>query len=130
MKDDQILELKKLFGKHSEIKLVYLFGSQATGKAGKMSDFDFAFYLDTKDKSKYFDLKLELIGKIARIIKNDKVDIVILNTTESPELKYFIIKDGKLIYSKEPYKLLVEPRILNEFFDFNTQLKKYNLTKV
>jgi len=52
-----------------------------------------------------------------------------LNLIEGPELKYNIIKEGKLIYEKEPYKVLIEPRILNEYFDFRMSLLRYNLTK-
>lgn len=40
----------KLFENYPEIKLVYLFGSQAEGKTGPMSDYDFAIYFDEKTK--------------------------------------------------------------------------------
>ena len=121
--------LNSIFNKFSQVKLVYLFGSQATSKTGPLSDFDFAIYLDERNKKKMFDLKFELNDKISRLLKTDKIDIVILNITESPELKYNIIAEGKLIYYKEPYKVLVEPRILMEYFDFRQMLLKYNLTK-
>ena len=57
------------------------------------------------------------------------MDSVILNYTDAPELKYSIIKSGKVIYEIEPYKLLIEPKILNEYFDFRFLLRKYQLTK-
>jgi hypothetical protein len=57
------------------------------------------------------------------------IDIVILNLARSPELKYQIINGGRLIYEKEPFKVLIEPRILNEYFDFQKMLLKYNLTE-
>jgi hypothetical protein len=94
-----------------------------------MSDYDFAVFLDEKEKKKNFDIKLALIDKISRFFKTDKADIVILNLTESPELKYNIIKEGRLIYEKEPFRLIVEPKILNEYFDFRYLLLKYHLTK-
>ena len=125
----QIDSLKKLFQSKSQIKLVYLFGSQACKTSGPLSDYDFAFYIDEKDKKKLFDLKLNLISKLSQLLKSDKIDVVILNMVESPELKYNIIKDGKLIFEREPYRILIEPQILNSYFDFHNLLLRYNLTK-
>lgn len=124
-----IEKLNPIFKLYPKIKLVYLFGSMARGKAGPLSDYDFAFYLDEKDKQKRFDLRLKLLHDLSRNLKTDKIDVIILNDTKAPELKYNIIKDGKLIYSKEPFKVIVEPKILNEYFDFRQLLLKYNLTK-
>jgi predicted nucleotidyltransferase len=121
--------LLPIFKKYKEIKLVYLFGSQATGKTGPLSDYDFAIYLEERDKKKIFDIKLELLASISQALQTDKVDIVVLNTVEAPELKYNIIKEGKLIFERESFKLVVEPRILNEYFDFHMTLLRYNLTK-
>jgi hypothetical protein len=75
-----------------------------------------------------FDLKFELMDKISRVLGSDKVDIVILNLVESPEMKYNIVKEGKLIYEEEPYKVLIEPKILTEYFDFHSMLLRHNLT--
>lgn len=78
---------------------------------------------------KRYNLRLELMDKLSRILASNKIDVCILNDLKSPELKYTIIKNGNLLYEKEPFKLLVEPRILNEYFDFHYLLAKYNLTK-
>lgn len=121
--------LEEIFKLYPEIKLVYFFGSKANGKSGPLSDYDFAFYVEEKNKKKIFDLKLRLISEISRQLDTDKIDIVMLNLTESPEIKYNIIKEGKLIYNKEPYKVLIEPRILNEYFDFRSFLLRHNLTQ-
>jgi len=126
---ESIQNLNSLFLKYPQVKLAYLFGSQASRKTGPLSDYDFAFYLEEKDKKKSFDLKLDLISSLSRILKTDNIDVVILNEVESPELKYNIIKEGKLIYEIEPYRLLVEPRILNDYFDFHYLLLRFNLTK-
>lgn len=130
MEEEEIIAVVKgVIQIHPEIKLAYLFGSQATGRTGAMSDFDFAFYADEKDTRRLFDLKFTLSDKISRALKTDKVDIIILNLTGSPELKYNIIKDGKLFYCEEPFKVLIEPKILNEYFDFHDLLARYHLTK-
>ncbi len=129
MDKEQLKDLELIFRTYSAIKLVYFFGSKAAGKEGPLSDYDFAVYLDERDKKKIFDIKFTLMDKISRLFKTDKIDIVILNLTESPELKYNIISEGRLIYENEPYRLIVEPKILNEYFDFRYLLLKYHLTK-
>lgn len=125
----QLKSLKEYFKSKKEIKLVYFFGSEANNTSGPLSDYDFAFYLDKKDKKELFEEKLNLISKLSQILKTDKIDVVILNLIESPELNYHIIKEGKLIFEREPYRLIIEPKILNQYFDFKTILLKYNLTK-
>ena len=120
--------LKKIFSKFPQIKLAYLFGSRATGNYGPMSDYDFAFYLDEQDEMKRFGIKIDIETALSLFLKTDSIDTVIINDSEMPELKFDII-NGKLIYEKEPYRVMIEPQIMNEFFDFRETLRKYNLTK-
>jgi uncharacterized protein len=129
MQSLRLIKLKSIFDDYPEIKLVYLFGSMASGSGSPLSDYDFAFYLDTKDNKRMHEIKFELFDRISRFLKTDKVDIVILNVTESPELKYLIIKEGKLIFEREPFKVIIEPYILNEYFDFQSLLLRYHLTE-
>lgn len=126
---DDYNNYKKIFKKYPQVKLAYLFGSQANGTAGPMSDYDFAIYLNEKNSQKRFDVRLKLMSELSLLLKTDAVDVIVINDTESPDLKYDIIKEGKLLLEKAPYKLLVEPKILNEYFDFNLSLFKNNLTK-
>ncbi|MFA5822206.1 MAG: nucleotidyltransferase domain-containing protein [Thermodesulfovibrionales bacterium] len=121
--------LRKIFYMYPEIKLVYFFGSRAKRSHGPLSDYDFAVYFGDTKKKKMFTIKLDLIAQICRILKSDRVDVVILNLTKSPELKYSVLKEGILIFEKEPFKVIVEPKILNEYFDFNIFLSKYGHTK-
>lgn len=130
MQEKNLEKLLDIFKLYPEIKLVYLFGSKATKNDGPLSDYDFAIYLDEKDRRKMSKVKLELLDKISRVLKTDNLDVIILNTTESPELKYNVIKEGKLILEKEPFKVIIEPKILTEYFDFRALLLKYNLTKI
>lgn len=121
--------LKPVFRRYPAIKLVYFFGSRAAQSFGPMSDYDFAVYFSDIKSARMFSIKLDLIAQISRTLKTDRVDIVILNLTKSPELKYTIVKEGILIFERTPFKVLVEPKILNEYFDFHVMLSKYGLTK-
>lgn len=125
----EIKKLIPLFASYQAIKLVYFFGSRATGEAGPMSDYDFAIYADNFTTKKMFDLKIELGGKLSLALKTDQVDVVVLNLAKNSELKYNIIKEGILIFEREPYRLIMEPKILNEYFDFHTMLVRHKLTK-
>jgi len=118
-----------IFRLYPQIKLVYLFGSRARGTAGPSSDYDFAVYLDEKDAQARFNIRLGLMGKLSQYLRSDDVDVLIMNDVKGPEVKYRIIKEGILLYEQEPYKVLLVPRILNEYFDFMHGLRKYGLTK-
>jgi predicted nucleotidyltransferase len=128
--NENLKNIQDIFSKYSEIKLVYLFGSQARGDVGPISDYDFAIYFDTKDKKKIFDIKIELINKLTQVLKTNKVDVIALNMIESPELKFNIIKEGKLIFERDLFRILIEPKILNEYFDFRLMLLKNDLTRL
>lgn len=122
------LSLEKIFEKYPQVKLAYFFGSRASDVFGLMSDYDFAIYLNPFNKNNLLEIKARLLADISKYLQTDNVDLVILNTTQSPDLKYEIISKGKLIYEKEPARVIVEPAILNEYFDFNLSLKNFGLT--
>ena len=108
---------------------MYFFGSRSIQREGPLSDYDFAFYLDSRVIERMYKIKIDMIIKISRLFNTDKIDVVILNLADNPDLKYLIIKEGRLIYEKEPFKVIIEPRIFNEYFDFHKMLVKHNLTK-
>lgn len=124
-----IKSLVTIFKQFPQVKLAYLFGSQAKGKGGPLSDYDFAVFLDEKDLQKRFDIRMKILDQLSQELSTEDVDLSVLNDVHSPELKYAIISSGKLIYQQEPFKILVEPGILNDYFDFIYSLKKYGLTK-
>lgn len=127
MKSAEIKQLIPIFEIYPEIKLVYFFGSRAKGESGPLSDYDFGIYTGERKTDKIFASKFSLQDKISRALGTDKVDVVMMDVAQSPELKYGIIKDGELIYEKEPYRVLIEPRILNEYFDFRSILLRSGL---
>ncbi len=129
MNKKELRELNKIFDNYQDLKLVYLFGSRATGKANEASDYDFAIFLDSRDAKKNYNIKFALMDELGRFYKTDKIDVIILDTLDKPELKYNIIQEGILILEKEPFKVIVEPRILNEYFDFHAMLVRNGLTK-
>lgn len=124
----KLSEIKQIFEQVGGVKLAYLFGSQADGQTGPLSDYDFAVYLGEKDNKKIFAKKIEIQNRISKSLETNNVDVAVLDEIDEPEFKYSVIAGGKLIFEEEPYQMLVEPMILNQYFDFRDSLRKYNLT--
>lgn len=126
----QLHRIVEAASQHPEVGLLYLFGSQASGDTGPLSDYDFAVYLDEPDHAKLTNLRFELLHELSRILQSDDIDLVLLNRLDKPALGYNIITTGRLLFERESYRLKVEPQILNEYFDFQALLERHNLTKV
>ncbi len=102
-------ELKSIFEEFEQVKLVYLFGSQARREAGPLSDYGFAVYLDEQDPVRILDIRLALLGELQRHLRTDNVEVVVLNQIESPELKYDIVANGALSTSVSRSNCLLNP---------------------
>lgn len=111
-------KVKAVFEAHAEVKLAYIFGSHARGDTGPLSDYDFAVYFGGLSSVEAFNLKLALLNDLSRILGTDAVDLVILDDIDAPELGYQIVSEGKLLVDHEPYKVIVEPRLMSAYFDF------------
>lgn len=126
-------KIKKYFARQP-VDLVYLFGSQATGRIAPLSDFDFAVLFNKKvDKSERFDLKLKYMGDLGSILKTDKVEILDLN--EAP--LYFrysaIAPRADLVVKSEAKRIDFEHKTMSEYFDRLYYLKrhtKYSLENI
>jgi hypothetical protein len=116
-------EVKKFLRKQKFVRFAYLFGSHAHGKEGKLSDVDFAFYLDKKlSKAERHKKELFLIGEICGIMGTDHVDVVIMNDV-GYELNFEIIV-GIPIFQRES-RTDLEQRIISEYLDRRYYDKRY-----
>ena len=99
------------------IALVYLFGSQAQGKARKGSDVDLAvLFADSVPEGQYFDWALKLAAEISDLLNSDNFDLIILNKDKaSPVLKFEAVYRGVLVYSKFSF---------DQRFEFENQVRK------
>ena len=126
----EINKLQNLLLEYPVVRLAYLFGSRARNEHGLLSDYDVAIFLNqAEDRLKIAELKMILQTKIAGLLKTDSVDLVVLNSNIGSELKYNIIKDGKIIFERESARVFIEPQILNEYFDLKELSRRYNLTR-
>ena len=109
---DMVKKLKETLTMHSDIALVFLFGSFVRGDITFFSDLDIAIYFTgTVDSYRINDLR-EDISEMLGI----EVDIVVLNTA-SPVIKMQVLKKGTLLINKDQ-------RAYNE--NFVTTVKEYD----
>lgn len=106
-------ELEKL-----HVNTAYLFGSQARGKTGPLSDYDIGILLEENTEiSKYFNLKLKLMSCFGGFYKTGKIDLIILNSCPLI-LSMNIIKEGKIIYELDrEYRIAFESQVMNRYLD-------------
>lgn len=102
---------------------VYLFGSQAEGVAGKLSDFDVAVLF--RDAKKAFGDTSEVYGQLYDIFSDTfklkgfkNIDIVLLPNA-SLQLRYRIVTMGKILYSGDD-KIIMDhkEKTMLEYADF------------
>jgi len=116
--DVEIEEVKVFIKGQERVRVAYLFGSYAKGKAGPLSDFDIAVLLDgCLGERESFDLRLRLINGISSILKTDKLDVVVMN--EAPLLlNYNILREGRILDSKDELeRVMFETHILSRYLD-------------
>lgn len=87
------------------VQVIYLFGSRAQGKEHPLSDYDYAVLLKENGHSKGDDLYFKLYNLFCEIsprtLKNDVIDIIFLRDA-GLELRFHILRYGKVIYEQDP----------------------------
>lgn len=89
-------KIRKIAEKY-QLKLVLLFGSQATGKTHKESDFDVA-YLPEKNLS--YDDEIDINLQFTYIFRYDRVDTVDIRKAP-PLLLYAIFRECLILFKKD-----------------------------
>ncbi|MGI5837188.1 MAG: type VII toxin-antitoxin system MntA family adenylyltransferase antitoxin [Chloroflexota bacterium] len=99
-----------------ELKLVYLFGSQAGGRTGPLSDYDFGVLVD--DVPDIPSLRARLAHELGCALGTDRIDVVILNRAPI-ELEYAVIAQGRPIYQRdEATRVEYEARVMGRYGDY------------
>jgi len=118
-------ELTNFFSTIDNVHIAYLFGSTVKGNVNKLSDIDIAVMLDENlSKKDMLDMELDLISELTRVLKSDKIDLVVLNYTPLL-LKYNIIKYGHFLTSYESKRIAFEANVMSRYLDEQYYIKRH-----
>jgi predicted nucleotidyltransferase len=111
---DKLESLHDYFEAEPQVSLAYLFGSQASGATGPLSDYDLGVLVERS----FVDLRYRLSHKVSQALGTDRIDLVLLN--EAPvELAYAIIAQGRLLYQRSlAARVEFEARVLSCYGDY------------
>lgn len=109
-----------------DLSAAWLFGSMATGKAGKNSDIDVAvLFVPALSKYERFDLRLLMAGELSRLTGRE-VDLVDMEAAPL-FLQHQIRKTGRLLVEKDhPYRVAFDVRSRQGYFDLAPVLELRN----
>ncbi len=107
-----------------DIRLAYLFGSQATGHANKLSDIDTAFLLDETSfkRPPPYGREAAITSDLMRELKTNAIDVVLLNRAPL-FLRHRILSSGKAVYAaSENERLRFETYVMGRYPDIKRLL--------
>lgn len=104
-----------------EIRLVYLFGSQASGEVGPLSDIDLGVLL--APETPLARIRPQLESLLAAALAGRPFDLIILN--QAPiELAYAIIVQGKVLYERDRgERVEYEADVMSRYGDYLPYLR-------
>lgn len=103
----------------------YLFGSQAEGRTGKLSDVDVAVLLRGIGRKELFAKRLEIGGELGDLLKREDIDVVVLNEAP-PLISHRVVKNGQLLFTRdEKARLAYEVRAVLRYLDWKPFLEKH-----
>lgn len=110
------------------VRLAYLFGSRASGRARADSDIDVAVLLDPErvgGAEAYGREVRRLAGALGRVVSSASLDIVLLN--EAPcLLRHRVLAGGRLLFARsEQERVRYAIRTIREYQDFEPRLRQY-----
>lgn len=123
--------LRSYFETRPEVQLAYLFGSQATGKANRLSDVDVAVLTEPSrvKKNLPYGYKAEIGTDLMSLLKTNRVDIVLLNEAP-PFLRHQVLKTGKCLWARDPsMRIQFETEALARFLDVKPLLQSHYESK-
>lgn len=119
-----IEKIKEIFKDYPYIASAYLFGSQASGKIGPMSDVDIAVLLkEPYPEGRYLIHQMDYLSfRIEELLKKE-VDVVEMNR-QGLIFQYNILRTGKLIYdSDKSFRANYMSRLISAYCDFEPTIR-------
>lgn len=112
--------LRRFFEGRPEVRLAYLFGSVAKGRAGALSDVDVAVLVDRDvlARSEGYDYEAGLATSLMGALRFPKVDLALLNAAPSL-LRFMVVRDGILVREREEgLSIAFRVEAIRDYVDF------------
>ena len=131
--EDYLPQLQAVFEKQGVI-LAYLYGSQASGKAGPLSDVDIAvLFARGVESRERFDRILKLMGALSGVFKRDDVNVLDLDEG-TPLLNNNVRLHGRAIFcADERARIAFEVNVLQRYLDtvpLRRELNEYLVARI
>jgi len=109
-------KLSAILRRQTGVHLVYLFGSQAEGQTGPMSDLDFAVLVASAVDGRR--LQAVLAHELSAALGTAAVDVVLLNRAPI-ELAYAVIAQGAVLFEQDAAtRIEYEADVLSRYADY------------
>lgn len=114
--DAGLRETGRFLKRQGFVRLAYVFGSRAEGRAGPLSDTDIAvLFKEGMGRKEMSAKKLQLINRISSMLKTDNFDLVVMN--DAPlSMRSNIIKHGVLLKDGGE-RVTFETRTMSDYLD-------------
>jgi predicted nucleotidyltransferase len=94
--------LAEVLAEMPEVRLAFLFGSRASGRSRRESDFDIAVLVDEKTAGDDRGQTIRhLASRLGREVSSALIDLVILNAAPAL-LRHRVLRDGILLFQRTP----------------------------
>ncbi len=122
-----IEKLKNIFKDYPYVASAYLFGSQASGKTGPMSDVDIAVLLkEPYPRGRDLTHKMDHLAFEVEIVLKKEVDIVEMNR-QGLIFVHNVLRTGKLIYDADPdFRIKFVAKVISDYCDFEPTIRFMN----
>jgi predicted nucleotidyltransferase len=105
-----------IFERQGAVRVAYLFGSQATGDTGPMSDYDFAVLIQSP--AEWLPLQAALAHALTVALGTARVDLVLLNRAPI-ELAYAVIARGAVLFERDlATRVEYEADVMSRYGDY------------
>jgi predicted nucleotidyltransferase len=113
--------LPNILTNYACVDLVYLFGSQVTGTAGALSDYDVGVLIDGKELDQLSSgdqIRAQLAHEFAVALGTDRIDVILLH--EAPiELQHAVIAQGRLLHQRDlATRVEYEANVMGAYGDY------------
>jgi predicted nucleotidyltransferase len=123
---EQTDALSRLLANLPEVRLAWLFGSRARGRARPDSDWDIAVLVEEAAAADAGAVKrtiFRLAGALGRAVPSESIDLVLLNRAPAL-LRHRVLRDGvPLLVRSESERVRFMIRAIREYQDFEPRMR-------